>query len=197
MLDVLDHVRRRNNFWRAAVVGVGCCFAVEYSFAKGFEHWGWLVSPVVRRKSRHTADVLAPTGPDNDLYAGSSDQSVAHFRQGAVQVRRLLDEHGVGRRELLVYHSAPLYYPMLDREVPTPYYCLGWAMSARRERDLIADLENNHVRAFLHTNAGLTEYDVPDSHRVPLVDRYINERLTKGDHFETPLGTLTIIDKGK
>ena len=91
-----------------------------------------------------------------------------------------------------------LLYPLLDRKLPTKYYCLGWAADPVMEQELIEELERNRVRAFLHVNGiggSMAQYDVPDSHRIPRVHNYITGKETSGRHFETPLGSLTIRDE--
>ena len=86
------------------------------------------------------------------MIAPTSDPVAGDVSRGVKQVKDLLDVHGVGEKQFLVYHSASLLYPMLDRKLPTKYYCVGWAADPVMERELIGELERNRVRAFLHVN---------------------------------------------
>jgi hypothetical protein len=207
LLDFFAYVRRRNGFWRATAVALVGCLAVQlllstpWIWLGWFRPLSWFASTTIRQDNLDALRTcFGPARVGDDLYTGLASDCAKPVRKSAARVREILDAHGVGPRELLVYHSAPLLYPMLGRDLPTQYYCLGWATNARMERSLIADLERNHVRAFLHTSTnlgGLPFYDVPDSHRIPLVDSYINSRVAKGKHYETAFGTLTIVEPGK
>ena len=141
---------------------------------------------------------LRSTSTPGEMIALTSDSVAGDVLRGVKQVRGLLNAHGVGEKQFLVYHSASLLYPMLDRKLPTKYYCLGWAADPVMERELIGELERNRVRAFLHVNSiahSLPLVDnVPDSYRIPLVHRYIVRKEAVGQRFETALGTLTILN---
>ncbi|MBV8487549.1 MAG: hypothetical protein JO161_04670, partial [Planctomycetaceae bacterium] len=139
---------------------------------------------------------LQPTRTPEEMLALSSDPVTGKILQGVGQVRELLEAHKVGERQLLVYHSASQIYPLLNRRLPTKYYCLGWAADPVMEDQLISELEKNRVRAFLHVNGigrSLSCLDVPDSYRIPRVHRYIASQEDRGERFETELGTLTIL----
>ena len=141
---------------------------------------------------------LRSTSTPGEMIALTSDPVAGDVLRGVKQVKDLLDAHGVGEKQFLVYHSASLLYPMLDRKLPTKYYCLGWAADPVMERELIGELERNRVRAFLHVNgiARLVALDdnVPDSYRIPRVHHFIAEKEAAGRRFETLLGTLVIRD---
>ena len=95
-----------------------------------------------------------------------------------------------------MYHSAAQLYPLLGRKLPTKYYCLGWAADPAMEQELIDELQRNRVRAFLHVKSiagAMSQYDMPDSYRIPRVHRYIADKEAGGRRFETELGTLTIL----
>jgi hypothetical protein len=141
---------------------------------------------------------LQPTTSLEELLEPTSDPVVNAIKTGVTHIKGLLDANGVKERELLIYHSGAQLYSLLDRKLPTKYYLLGWAADPAMERELIGELERNHVRAFLHVNGvgnTMREYDVPDSHRIPLVHHYIEEKEAKGRHFETELGQLTILEE--
>ena len=141
---------------------------------------------------------LRSTSTPGEMIALTSDSVAGDVLRGVKQVRGLLDAHRVGEKQLLVYHSASLLYPLLDRRSPTKCYCLGSATDSVMEQELIEELERNRVRAFLHVNGiggSMAQYDVPDSHRIPRVHNYITGKETSGRHFETPLGSLTIRDE--
>ncbi len=140
---------------------------------------------------------LRSTRTVDEMMAPTSDSVATDVSRGAKQVKDLLDAEGVGEKQFLVYHSASLLYPMVDRKLPTKYYCLGWASDPVMERELIGELERNRVRAFLHVNGiarSMADYDVPDDYRIPLVHHFIAEKEATGRHFETRLGTLVIRD---
>ena len=140
---------------------------------------------------------LRSTRTADEMIAPTSDSVAGDVSRGVKQVKDLLDAHGVGEKQFLVYHSASLLYPMLDRKLPTKYYCLGWAADPVMERELIGELERNRVRAFLHVNGiarSMPYYDVPDSYRIPRVHHFIAEKEAAGRRFETLLGTLVIRD---
>jgi hypothetical protein len=141
---------------------------------------------------------LRLTSTPAEMIAQSSDPKAGEILHGVEQVKKLLDDHGVGKMQLLVYHGGSQLYPMLDRKLPTQYYMLGWAADPTMERELIGDLERNRVRAFLHVNGigrSMADYDVPDSHRIPLVHCYITAKESTGRRYETAIGTLTIRDQ--
>ena len=140
---------------------------------------------------------LRSTRTADEMIAPTSDSVAGDVSRGVKQVKDLLDAHGVGKKQFLVYHSASLLYPMLDCKLPTKYYCLGWAANPVMERELIGELERNRVRAFLHVNGiarSMPYYDVPDSYRIPRVHHFIAEKEAAGRRFETRLGTLIIRD---
>ena len=149
-------------------------------------------------QSRGNGASLRSTSTPGEMIALASDPVAGDVLRGVEQVKDLLDAHRVGKKQLLVYHSASLLYPLLDRRSPTKYYLLGWAADPAKEQELIEELERNRVRAFLHVNGiggSMCKYDVPDSYRVPSVHSYITDMETSGRHFETPLGSLTICDE--
>jgi len=140
---------------------------------------------------------LRSTSTPGEMIALNSDPLAGDVSRGVKQVKNLLDAHGVGEKQFLVYHSASLLYPLLDRKLPTKYYCLGWAADPVMERELIGELERNRVRAFLQVNGiarSIRDYDVPDSYRIPRVHHFIAEKEAAGRRFETLLGTLIIRD---
>ncbi len=141
---------------------------------------------------------LRSASTPGEMIALNSDPVAGDVLRGVKQVKDLLDAHGVGEKQFLVYHSASLLYPMLDRKLPTKYYCLGWAADPVMERELIGELERNRVRAFLHVNSiarSLPLVDnVPDSYCIPRVHHFIAEKEAAGRRFETLLGTLVIRD---
>ena len=140
---------------------------------------------------------LRSASTPGEMIALNSDPVAGDVLRGVKQVKDLLDAHGVGEKQFLVYHSASLLYPMLDRKLPTKYYQLGWAADPVMERELIGELERNRVRAFLHVNGiarSMPDYDVPDSYRIPHVHHFIAEKEAAGRRFETLLGTLVIRD---
>ncbi len=121
---------------------------------------------------------LRPTSTAQEMLNPTTDVDAGPVLDGVMHVKALLDAHGIGDRQLLVYHSASQYYPLLNRHLPTKYYQLGWAADAAMEDELVGELKRNQVRAFLQVNefAGcLRSYDVPDSYRIPRVDHYIQE----------------------
>jgi hypothetical protein len=139
---------------------------------------------------------LRPTATPGEIISPGSDPTAPEILEGLDQIRGHLDAHGVGEKQLLVYHSAAVLYPLLNRKLPTKYYCLGWAADPVMEQELIAGLERNRVRAFLRVNGvwnSMTAYDVPDAYRIPRVHRYIAEKEAAGQRFDTALGTLTIL----
>jgi nitrate reductase gamma subunit len=141
---------------------------------------------------------LRPTPTAVEMLAQSSDPKGVEILRGVQEVKKHLDAHGVGEHQLLVYHGASQLYSLLGRKLPTQYYVLGWAADPRMERDLIGDLERSRVRAYLHVNGigrSMADYDVPDSHRIPLVHRFITEKESTGQRYETAIGTLTIRDE--
>ena len=86
------------------------------------------------------------------MIALASDPVAGDVLREVEQVKDLLDAHGVGERQLLVYHSASLLYSLLDHRSPTKYYSLHLAADPVMEQELIRELEQNYVRAFLHVN---------------------------------------------
>ncbi len=181
---------------RGIVVTAAGCLALEFFLVQGFYGMNF-PSPFPRGDHLATLQAaLKPSMTKADLLTPTCDPAAAELLDGVAQVRELLDAHGVGPRQLLVHHSAAFLYPLLDRELPTRYYCLGWAADVAMERELIEELNQSRVRAFLRVNGigrSMTYYDVPDSYRIPLVNRYIMSREAEGQKFETKLGILTIL----
>ena len=197
MVDGLEvfHWRRRRPWLVVSILVLGLATAAIVSLRRPD------LLPRLRPPNLTNLEVLraslSPTTTAAEMISQSSDPTAATIVRGVEQVKGILDANGVGQRQLLVYHGASLLYPLLDRKLPTQYYILGWAADPRMERELIGELERHRVRAFLHVNGigrSMDDYDVPDSYRIPQVHRYIADKEASGRRFETPLGTLTILE---
>jgi hypothetical protein len=197
IIDGLEVFHRRHRRW--LLVAILCMSLVMGTIlASARPH----LLPRFLRPGQANIDLLhaslRPTATPAEMLAPSSDPKAAAILQGIEQVKKLLDSSGVGERQLLIYHGASQLYPLLGRKLPTQYYVLGWAADSRMEQELIEDLERSRVRAYLHVNGigrSMADYDVPDSHRIPLVHRCISEKESTGRRFETAIGTLTIRDE--
>ena len=198
LLDFLAYIRQRRRPLQVFLITAGCCLCVELLLSSCFlEVKGLRIAVDVPAKIDALRASLRPTKTWEEMLAPTSDQEASELMQGVEEVRRLLASQHVEGGEPPTMISAPLLYLLLDRESPTKYYLLGWACDRRTERELIDELEQNRVRAFLAVRgiAGtLTSYDVPDSHRIPLVHQYIAAKSAEGRTFETKLGELTILD---
>ena len=95
--------------------------------------------------------ILRSTSTPGEMIAPTSDSVAGDVSRGVEQVKDLLDAHGVGERQRLVCPVPSLLYSLLDHRLPTKYY--AWACADPvMEQELIRELEQNHVRAFLHVN---------------------------------------------
>jgi hypothetical protein len=106
--------------------------------------------------------------------------------------KEFLTSNNIERRQLLISHSAALLYPSLGYELPTKYYCLGWAMTEEMQEDLISELEESHVSAVLFINKyrGISEYDIPDKDRLPVYYKWLEEQFNLSAPVDTPLGKV-------
>lgn len=121
-----------------------------------------------------------------------NDPSNRDFERRVCVVKGLLQAMDIGEKQLLVVNSASLLYPALGYRLPTKYYCLGWAITPDMQKDLIAELERADVKAILIAKGfgALTVYDIPDSARLPVYFRWVNERFETSKALDTPLGVL-------
>ena len=94
-------------------------------------------------------DCLRPTATPEEMLQPTTDPEADAILKSVREIKGRLDENAVKERKFLVYHRAAEVYHLLGRKLPTKYYSLGWAAIPEMERDLIEELERNHVRAFL------------------------------------------------
>jgi hypothetical protein len=199
LLDGLEFLRQRLRP-TAAVMATGiACLAVATFFWTCFSATDKtkFFSPQVRQFAL-LQSCLRPTSIPAEMMAPTTDPNVGDLLEAVAATRALLDQHGVGRRQLLITHTAPLLYPLLGVESPTRFFSLSTAASPAMERKLVGDLERNQVRAVLRVSGicrSIMEMDIPDRYRVPLVHRYLSDRFGIGRTYQTKLGTLTILSE--
>lgn len=157
----------------------------------------WLHRPQfqMRQALGVLAQCLTPTRRWEDMLEPTVFDDKPLFIEEMRQLRHLLDEHQVGPRGLLATHSAPLVYPLVDRQSPTRYYMLGWAMNEEMQREALADLEASQLTAVLRLSGyGVTipAYDVPDEHRIPLIHEYVTNRIADWPSYNTKFGLLYV-----
>jgi hypothetical protein len=197
LLDGLEYIGRRLRP-AAVVVSTGvACFAVAGFFWTCF--WTGPKVELFLPKTRPLALIracLRPTSSPGEMVTPTTDPSAGELLEGVAATRALLEQHQIGRRQLLITHTAPLLYPLLGLESPTRFFSLSTAASPAMERNLIGDVERNKVRAVLRVSGicrSIVEMDIPDRDRVPLVHRYLSDRFRIGRTYQTKLGTLTIL----
>ncbi len=122
----------------------------------------------------------------------------AYYDSGICRVKSVLGYYGIGRKELLVTHSASLLYPSLGQDMPTKYYCIGWAITEEMQRELTGELTAAGVKAVLKVREGrgvlaLGEYDIPDEARLPVYSRWLRERFDVENPVRTPLGDIFLL----
>jgi hypothetical protein len=194
-VDGLECLLGRFRSSRGLITSLGACALLVALVGANYLGWGPRLAIPSAQNLRILRDCFRPTTTPEEIISLPPNPLAGEIWKGVKQVRDLLHGHGVGDQELVIYHSGALLYPLLGRNLPTKYYCLGWAADHQMEEELIGELERSRVRAFLHVNGvgrSLPEYDVPDSHRIPLVHQYIADKERTGTRYETLLGTLFI-----
>lgn len=117
----------------------------------------------------------------------------ARFDRSVCGLKEQLARYGIGDKELLVTHSAPLIYPALGYGLPTKYYKIGLAITEGMQQEMVAELERNGVKAILRSNTGLPWYDIPDRDRLPLYSRWAEKRFDMENPVRTELGELYLL----
>jgi hypothetical protein len=111
---------------------------------------------------------------------------------GSCEVEALLRAHDIS--SFLVMHSAPWYYARFGMEQPSRYFAPARAYTPDRQAEFVADVRARSPGALL-VAAGyyaLTQYDLPDSLRIPVVDAYLGARRAGAPALPTALGTLVL-----
>ncbi len=201
LFDGLEYLRLRLRPAASMFAGSFACVAFGAFFWTCFYNTGEgrFLRPPSSECLENLRNSWQPTSSIEQMLTPAKVDGRDDIIDGVNQVRRLLEANHIGKRQLLVYHSGALYYALLERQLPTKYYCLGWAASRQMEVELIEELKRNRVRAFLQVNGlrgSLKQYDVPDDFRIPLVHRFISSMETLGRRYETKLGTLTVLTEG-
>lgn len=116
----------------------------------------------------------------------------SRFIADACALENLLRARGVSR--LAILHSAPWYYPRLGMAPPTRYFAPARAYSAGSQLELVGELRANHVDGLLRVRGygALSEFDVPDGLRVPVVEAYLRERSASASPAVTGIGDVFV-----
>ncbi|MBI1912823.1 MAG: hypothetical protein HYS21_12590 [Deltaproteobacteria bacterium] len=123
---------------------------------------------------------------------------ISSYDRAVCSTRELLESKGINDGELFVVHSASLVYPSLGFRLPSKYYCLGWAITEEMQRELVAELEKNGVKAILRIRPSdglraLATYDIPDSVRVPFFYEWFSNKFEIEKPLQTELGELYLL----
>lgn len=202
LLDGADYLGRRHRRWptfAGTLLGVyllSMGLSVYYNGRRAGMTWLPAVRSMPSANLAALRHSLRPTVSWSDQLQEINDPDIALFREAVAGLRRELNERGIGESQFLVHHSGPLLYGLVDRWTPTKYYCLGWAATPHLEAELVSELQRQGVRAYLELNGrwgGLQDYDIPDSHRIPNVHRFLESERRRGTSVDTELGRLTIV----
>ena len=112
------------------------------------------------------------------------------FIDATCEVERLLASRHV--TSLAITHSAPWYWVRFGMPVLSRYFAPVRAYTPLEQGDLVDDLRRGRPQALLRVvgYGALSEFDIPDAFRVPVVDTYLRARRQGVEAIATPLGDL-------
>lgn len=91
------------------------------------------------------------------------------------EVKEYILSHTLKSDKIFVFTNASAYYYLFNRDNPTRYYTIQFAIGDKFQKEAIIDLENNKPKYIIYKDGdwGNAPYNISNSEKLPLIDKWI------------------------